>query len=91
VGKIIQLFQDEGKEHGVDVDEEGAGGYSALHVRRGNLQFNEVVIGAEEWYNNTARLRQPKELLYIVMGKKGKSFFDPIAQHYDRHRQICRP
>jgi hypothetical protein len=84
-------LQDVGKERGFDVDEEGADGHSALHVHWGNLQFNEVVISAEEWYNNTARLWQPKELLYITMGKKDESSLDPIAQHYDRHQQIFRP
>ena len=82
-GKIVQLLQDEGKERGFDVDEEGAGGFSALHVRRGDLQYKEVVISAEEWYNNTAKLWRPKELLYIATDEKDKSFFDPIARHYD--------
>lgn len=82
-GKIIQLLQDEGKERGFGVDEEGAGGYSALHVRRGDLQYKEVVISADEWYENTAKLWRPKELLYIATDEKDKSFFDPIAQHYD--------
>ncbi len=82
-GKIVQLLQDEGKERGFGVDEEGAGGYSALHVRRGDLQYKEVVISADEWYENTAKLWRPKELLYIATDEKDKSFFDPIAQHYD--------
>jgi len=83
-GKIIQLLQDEGKQLGHEVDEEGAGGYSALHVRRGDLQYKEVMISAEEWYNNTAKLwRQPKEILYIATDERNRTFFDPIARHHD--------
>jgi hypothetical protein len=63
-GKIVQLLQDGGKERGFDVDEEGAGSFSALHVRRGDVQCKEVVISAEEWYNNTGKLWGPKELFY---------------------------
>ena len=82
-GKIVQLLQKEGMERGFKVDEEGAGGYSALHVRRGDLQFKEVKISGEEWYNNTAKLWQPKELLYIATDEKDKSFFGPLAKNYE--------
>eukprot|EP00804_Cyclotella_cryptica_P030282 CCRYP_019226-RC/>CCRYP_019226-RC protein AED:0.25 eAED:0.25 QI:120/1/1/1/0.76/0.66/18/2265/1695 len=82
-GKIIQLLQEEGKQRGFVVDEEGAGGYSALHVRRGDLQYKEVLIPAEEWYETTKKLWQPKEILYISTDEQDKSFFDPLAKHHD--------
>lgn len=82
-GKIVQLLQKEGMERGFEIDGEGAGGFSSLHVRRGDLQYKEVKISGEEWYNNTAKLWQPKELLYIATDEKDRSFFDPIAKHYD--------
>jgi GDP-fucose protein O-fucosyltransferase len=37
-GKIVKALQYEGLQRGHTVDEEGAGGYSALHIRRGDLQ-----------------------------------------------------
>ena len=107
-GKIIQALQDEGKQRGFNTDEEGGGGYSAWHVRRGDLQYkegdrmhrfslmschdhylttssllHEVIIPAEEWWENTAKLWQPKEILYIATDEKDTSFFDPIAKHHD--------
>lgn len=82
-GKIVKLLQAEGKQRGFNVDEEGAGGFSALHVRRGDLQYKEVIISAEEWYNTTAKLWKPKEILYIATDEKNKTFFDPIAKHHD--------
>ncbi|KAL7551192.1 hypothetical protein ACHAWF_014388 [Thalassiosira exigua] len=82
-GKIIRLLQNEGNERGFQVDDEGAGGYSALHVRRGDLQYKEVIISAEEWYENTAKLWQPKEILYIATDERHRTFFDPIAKHHD--------
>ena len=82
-GKIVKLLQDEGKERGFEIDEEGGGGFSALHVRRGDLQYKEVIISAEEWYDNTAKLWHEKEILYVSTDEKKKSFFDPIAKHHD--------
>lgn len=82
-GKIVKLLQEEGMQRGFNADEEGAGGYSALHIRRGDLQYKEVIIPAEEWYENTALLWQPKEILYIATDEKNKTFFDPIAKHHD--------
>lgn len=82
-GKIVQQLQKEGMERGFKMDAEGAGGFSALHVRRGDLQFKEVKISGEEWFNNTAKLWQPKELLYIATDERDRSFFGPFAEHYD--------
>ena len=82
-GKIVKLLQDEGKERGFDIDEEGAGGYSAMHIRRGDLQYKEVIISAEEWLENTAKLWKPKEILYIATDEKNRTFFEPIAQQYE--------
>ena len=81
-GKIINLIQAEGKQLGFQVDDERAGGFSALHIRRGDLQFKEVIISAEEWYENTAKLWQPNELLYIATDENDRAFFEPIAKHH---------
>lgn len=38
------------------LDKELVGGYSSLHVRRGDLQFKEVRLEAQEWYDNTKEI-----------------------------------
>lgn len=68
-GKIIQSLQEEGKQRGFAIDKEGAGGYSALHIRRGDFQYKECLISSEEWYNMSNKLWLPKEILYISTGK----------------------
>jgi len=55
-GKIIKALQEEGRNLGFSPDKFGAGGYSSMHVRRGDLQFKEVKIPAEEWLENTQDL-----------------------------------
>ncbi len=82
--KIINLIREEGNQFGFEVDDEGAGGCSALYIRRGDLQeyYPEVIISAEEWYDNTAKLWQPNEILYIATDEKNRTFFEPIANHH---------
>ena len=82
-GKIIRLVQAEGKRRGFQVDEEGAGAYSALHVRRGDLQFKEAIVSAEEWSTYTAKLCHKNEIIYIATDETNKAFFSPIAKHHD--------
>jgi hypothetical protein len=81
-GKVVRALQKEGMERGFKLDDEGVGSYSSLHVRRGELQYNEVKIPAEEWLNNTKELWQPNEILFIATDEKNKTFFDPIAKYY---------
>jgi len=70
-GKIIHALNREGKE------------WSTLHVRRGDLQFKEVKIPAEEWYENLKDVWNEGELLFIATDERNKTFFDPIKEHHD--------
>ena len=82
-GKIVQAVQMEGVARGFPVDEEGGGGYSAMHIRRGDLQYKRVKIPAIEWYENTKEVWQEKEILYMATDERNKTFFDDLAVHYD--------
>jgi hypothetical protein len=85
-GKIVRALQLESAltrpaDHAPDA--EGAGGYSALHVRRGDLQYKKVKISAQEWYDNTKEIYKTNELLYIATDERDKSFFNDLAQHHE--------
>ena len=82
-GKIVKALQAEGKKRGFPVDEEGSGGYSALHIRRGDCQFKKVKFSAKTWLNNTKEVWKPNELLYIATDVRDKTFFNAIVKHYD--------
>jgi GDP-fucose protein O-fucosyltransferase len=82
-GKIVKAVQAEGVARGLHVDAEGAGAFSALHVRRGDLQYKKVKIPAQEWYDNTKEVWLPKEILYVATDERDKSFFDDLAAHHD--------
>lgn len=74
-------MQRDGKELGFDVDDKNAGGFSALHIRRGDFQFSKQKISAEEWWENTQEVWLPNEILYIATDEKDRTFFDPIKEH----------
>jgi len=82
-GKIVKALQVEAEQRGASIDDNGGGGYSAMHIRRGDLQFDRVKISAQEWWNNTQEVWKPNELIYIATDERNKSFFNPIARHAD--------
>jgi len=80
-GKIVKALQEEGQKQGFNLDDEKGGGYAALHVRRGDLQYKKVKISAEEWYENLKETFRDNEIIYIATDERDKSFFDPIKEH----------
>jgi hypothetical protein len=82
-GKIVKALQLEATQRGFSTDENGGGGFSAMHIRRGDFQYKRVKLPAEEWYENTKEIWQPKEIMYIATDERNKTFFDPITKHHD--------
>lgn len=83
-GKVIAALRKEGADRGFEVDSETeTGGYSAMHIRRGDLQFKRVKFGPEQWWKNTKEIWQPKELLYIATDERNKTWFDPLRDNAD--------
>ncbi len=70
-GKIVDAINREGRE------------WSTLHVRRGDLQYKEVKITGNEWYENLKEIWNEGELLFIATDERNKTFFDPIKEHHD--------
>ena len=46
----MNFLQAEAKEQGFSIDSEGGGGYSSLHIRRGDFQYKKMRVSGEEWY-----------------------------------------
>jgi len=79
-GKIIYSLQKAAKQRGFAVEPDGSGGYSALHVRRGDFQYKKMKISGEDWYENTKSVWQKNEILYIATDEKNKTFFEPFRR-----------
>ncbi|KAL7532761.1 hypothetical protein ACHAWF_004236 [Thalassiosira exigua] len=66
----------------LELDSELMGGYSSLHVRRGDLQFKEVKFDSSKWYQNTKEIWKPSELLYVATDERKKEFFDDFRRQH---------
>ena len=82
-GKIIHALQNEGQKFASISSDGKNGSFSALHVRRGDLQYKKVKISAKEWYENTKEVWKKKELLYIATDERDKSFFEDIREQHE--------
>ncbi|KAL3788358.1 hypothetical protein HJC23_009164 [Cyclotella cryptica] len=87
-GKIILALQYEGYARdstvgaSMDLDSELVGGYSSLHIRRGDLQYKEVKFSAAEWYENTEEIWKPNEVLYIATDENYRPWFDDFKKKH---------
>lgn len=83
-GKVVKALRKEGAERGFEVDTETeVGGFSAMHIRRGDLQFKSVKFGPEQWWENTKEIWKPKEILYIATDERNATWFAPLKEHAD--------
>jgi hypothetical protein len=69
-GKIVHALNAEGT-------------WSSLHVRRGDLQYKEVKISGQEWYDNMKEVWKEGEVLFIATDESNKTFFDPLKKHHN--------
>ncbi|KAL3808542.1 hypothetical protein ACHAXA_002709 [Cyclostephanos tholiformis] len=89
-GKIILALQyedylrqsDKERSSSLNLDSLLVGGYSSLHIRRGDLQFKEVKIDSNQWYQNTKEVWKPNEILYIATDERNQSFFDDFRRQH---------
>ena len=58
--------------------------YHAAHIRRGDFQYDQALIGADEIYQNIHLLfnRSVSTLLYISTDEGNKTFFEPFHKHF---------
>jgi hypothetical protein len=56
--------------------------YFAMHIRRGDFQYKETKVSAQEIVDNTFHLLDPNitKLLYIATDEQDKRFFEPFMK-----------
>lgn len=59
------------------------GDFDSFHVRRGDFQYKNTRISAEELYENTKDVLQPGATIFIATDEGDKTFFDPLREHYN--------
>jgi len=57
--------------------------YDSFHIRRGDFQYKETRIPAEEIYENTKDILVPNSTIFVATDERDSSFFDPLRKHYN--------
>ena len=57
-------------------------GYSSFHVRRGELQYKEVKVSADQLLQNIGHNIPKGQLIYIATDERNKTFFDPLRKRF---------
>jgi hypothetical protein len=59
------------------------GDFDTFHIRRGDFQFKDTRIPANEIYENTKAQLVPNSTIFVATDERNKMFFDPLREHYD--------
>ena len=59
------------------------GEYDAFHIRRGDFQYKKTRVDADKIYEASKDALTPNATIYIGTDERDKSFFKPVADHYD--------
>jgi GDP-fucose protein O-fucosyltransferase len=76
--RVIEQVRQRAQDHG-NVN----GRYDAFHIRRGDFQYLDVRLSAEEIYSENSRSVVPDgRTVFIATDERNKTFFDPFREHY---------
>lgn len=77
--RVIEQVRIRAQEYG-DVN----GRYDSFHIRRGDFQYNDIWLTAQEIYDdNTHRYVPDGRTVFVASDETNKTFFDPFRSHYN--------
>jgi len=79
---IVDAVRQKAREHAVGDDTTNTGTYHSMHIRRGDFQYKETRIDANEIYENIADLFAENSTVFVATDERDKAFFDPLRKHY---------
>lgn len=56
--------------------------FDSFHIRRGDFQFKQTRIDAEEIHKNSRDELKTNTTIFIATDERDKSFFNPLKKHY---------
>lgn len=65
-----------------DVDNNSNGSFDAFHIRRGDFQYKETRLDADELYSRSKDYVPEGSVLYIATDERKKAFFKIFGEHY---------
>jgi len=76
-GRIVQSLRTIAKAHGSEDGE-----FDTFHIRRGDFQFKETRLSAEDIYANIQSKLTPNSTIFIATDEKDKAFFDLFRREH---------
>jgi hypothetical protein len=75
--RVVQAMREAARRQGSN------GTFDSLHVRRGDFQFREMILPAEELYEkNLKSFFREKRTLFVATDERNTSYFDILRDHY---------
>jgi len=59
------------------------GEFDSFHIRRGDFQYKNTRLEADQIYENTKDAIPDKTTVFVATDHQGKPFFKPLADHYN--------
>jgi hypothetical protein len=59
------------------------GNFDTFHIRRGDFQYKDTRISADQIYENTNDVLVENSTIFIATDEKDMSFFEPLRKHYN--------
>lgn len=75
--RVVAAVREKARQHG---NPEGL--FDTFHIRRGDLQYKEAFIEADQIMDNVRDLLEEGETVFIATDEKNMTFFDPLREHY---------
>jgi len=77
--RIVNAIRERAREQNPESD----GEFDAFHIRRGDFQYTETRFDADKIYEVSKDALTHNATVYIGTDERDKSFFQPLADHYD--------
>jgi hypothetical protein len=75
--RVVHALRKVAKDHG-----NPNGEFDTFHIRRGDFQYKNTQVEADEIYRNVKDVLEENSTVFIATDEKNKTFFDPLAEHY---------
>jgi hypothetical protein len=75
--RVVHAMREKAREHG-DPD----GNFDTFHIRRGDFQYKQTRIDADQIYENIKDVLKENTTVFIATDEKQKNFFKPLESHY---------
>jgi hypothetical protein len=75
--RIVNAMRQHARDNG-----NPSGEFDTFHIRRGDFQYKQTRISADEIYANVKDILVEKSTIFIATDERNKTFFEPLHKHY---------